>query len=82
MIFNNLVDAKNIMGSVAKLLPKNDPYYEDFQFFSTINCTTSSEYREELKLFLENFIISHTILSMPENVKEIYQLLVKLYGWL
>ena len=81
MVFN-LVDAKNIMGSVASLLPKNDPYNEDFQFFSSINCTTSSEYREELKSFLESFIIDHAILSMPENVKEIYPLLVKLYGWL
>ena len=52
MVFN-LVDAKNIMGSVASLLPKSDPYNEDFQFFSSINCTTSSEYREELKSFLK-----------------------------
>ena len=81
-IFSNLGEAKNIINSVAKLLPKNNPYYEDFQFFSSNNCTTSSEYREELKSFLEKFIIDYAILSMPENVKEIYPLLVKLYGWL
>lgn len=82
MLFNNLVDAKKIMGSVTKLLPIDNPYYEDFQFFSSINCTTSSEYREELKSFLEKFIINHAILSMPDNVMNIYPLLVKLYGWL
>lgn len=82
MVFNDLMDAKDIMGSVAKLLSANDPYYEDFQFFSSIRCTTSSEYREELKSFLEKFIISHAIFSMPNNVEEIYPLLVKLYGWL
>lgn len=82
MVFDNLMDAKNIMASVTKLLSVNDPYYEDFQFFSSINCTTSSEYREELKTFLEKFIISHAILSMPDNIEELYPLLVKLYGWL
>ena len=82
MIFNDLMDAKDIMGSVTKLLSVNDPYYEDFQFFSSANCTTLSEYREELKSFLEKFIISHAIFSMPDNVEEMYPLLVKLYGWL
>lgn len=82
MNFNDLMDAKDIMGSVVKLLSVNDPYYKDFQFFSAINCTTLSEYREELKSFLEKFIISHAIFSMPDSVEEIYPLLVKLYGWL
>lgn len=82
MLFHDLTDAKNIMSSVAERLSENDPYYEDFRFFSANNCTTSSEYREKLKSFLEKFIIDHGIFSMPDNAGEMYPLLVKLYGWL
>lgn len=82
MLFHDLAEVKNIMGSVAERPSEDDPYYEDFRFFSAINCTTGSEYREELKSFLEGFIIGHGIFSLPEQVAEPYPLLVKLYRWL
>ena len=80
--FRDLADAKKFIGDISKCLPKNFLYYEDFVFFSSINCTTQSEYREELKAFLERFISEIDILSMPDKIKVMYPQLVKLYDWL
>lgn len=82
MEFENLVDAKQLMRRIENLLPHDNRYYQDFSFFSNINFTTSSEYREELKEFLENFIIEGGVTFLTEEAVKFYPNLVKLYGWL
>lgn len=82
MEFENLIDAKQLMQCIVNLLPYDNRYYQDFSFFSNINFTTSSEYREELKGFLENFIIEGGVTFLPEEAVKLYPNLVKLYSWL
>ena len=67
---------------IAEQLPAYVPYQDDFAFFSDINCTTTSEYCQELKRFLEAFISGNAVLFMPGTVKFDYPKLVKLYDWL
>lgn len=80
--FQNLMDVKAFMRGIAEKLPAHSPYKADFDFFSAINYTTQSEYRQELKSFLETIVSGTAILTMPDPVKEAYPQLVKLYGWL
>lgn len=80
--FQNLMDVKAFMRGIAEKLPAHSPYKADFDFFSAINYTTQSEYRQELKSFLGTIVSGTAILTMPDPVKEAYPQLVKLYGWL
>ncbi len=82
MEFENLADAKQLMQHISNLLPHNNCYYQAFTFFGSINFTTSSEYREELKEFLENFIIENGVNFLTEEAAKFYPNLVRLYGWL
>lgn len=82
MEFENLVDAKNLMRCIANRLPHDNKYYDDFLFFGSVNFTTSSEYREELKRFLENFIIDNGVTFLSEAAIKLYPSMVRLYGWL
>ena len=82
MEFHDLSDAAALMGEIAALLPEDEPRREDFAFFASISCTTRSEYREETKSFLEEFIVRSEILRMPGAVRARYPQLVRLYGWL
>ena len=49
--FQDLMDVKVFMRGIAEKLPAHSPYKADFDFFSAINYTTQSEYRQELKSF-------------------------------
>lgn len=80
--FHDLSVAKTLMCEIAEKLPAHSPYKADFDFFSAINYTTQSEYRQELKSFLETIVSGTAILTMPDPVKEAYPQIVKLYGWL
>lgn len=80
--FQDLTDVKSFIKDIAEHLPTHSPYRGDFEFFSSINCTTQSEYRHELKSFLEVFIAENTILTMPDTVRLCYSRLLKLYDWL
>lgn len=80
--FQDLTDAKTFISEIAEQVPARSPYRDDFVFFSSINYTTTSEYRQELKKFLEAFISETAILSMPDAVKAVYPKLVRLYDWL
>lgn len=82
MEFKNLADAKQLMQCIADRLPRDDRYYQDFSFFSKTSFTTLSEYREELKEFLENFIIEGGAALLAEETIKFYPDLVRLYGWL
>ena len=66
----NLMDVKAFMRGIAEKLPAHSPYKADFDFFSAINYTTQSEYRQELKSFLETIVSGTAILTMPDPVKE------------
>ena len=46
--FHDLTDVKLFIKEIAENVPEHWPYKADFDFFSSINCTTQSEYREEL----------------------------------
>ena len=52
MEFRDLSDACALMGEIAASLRPGAPCCEDFVFFSAVNCTTQSEYRQELKALL------------------------------
>ncbi len=79
MDIRDLEEAKTLIGDIAAQMPEGSPYREDFAFFASINCTTQSEYREELKAFLERFILETAIFDMPNPVKERYSKLAHLY---
>lgn len=80
--FQSLTDVTIFIKEIAERMPAQSPYQADFVFFSSINFTTQSEYRQELKRFLETFITETAIPSMPDTVKNVYPKLVKLYDWL
>ena len=71
--FHDLTDVKLFIKEIAE---------NDFDFFSSINCTTQSEYREELKCFLEVFVFDSSVDSMSDIIKSVYPKLVELYDWL
>ena len=80
--FHDLTDVKLFIRELAENMPAHLPYKTEFDFFSSINCTTQSEYRHELKSFLEVFIAENAILTMPDTVRLCYSRLLKLYDWL
>lgn len=80
--FRDLIDVKLFIREIAENMPAHFPYKADFDFFSSINCTTQSEYREELKKFLEAFVLDPSVDSMPDVIKTVYPKLVELYDWL
>ena len=80
--FHDLTDVKLFIKEIAENVPEHWPYKADFDFFSSINCTTQSEYREELKHFLEVFVFDPSAESMPNIIKTVYPKLVELYDWL
>ena len=80
--FRDLTDVKLFMREIAENIPAHSPYKADFDFFSSINYTTQSEYREELKKFLEVFVFDPSVDSMPDIIKTVHPELVKLYNWL
>jgi len=81
-IFHDLTDVKLFIRELAENMPAHLPYKTEFDFFSSINCTTQSEYREELKKFLEVFVFDPSVDSMPDMIKTVYPKLVELYDWL
>ena len=82
--FVNTIDAVEIMDNLGQVIVFPEKIFESYfcDFADPVYSVASLGPIDKDNLFLENFIISHTILSMPENVKAIYPLLVKLYGWL
>lgn len=80
--FRDLTDVKLFIREIAENMPAHLPYKADFDFFSSINYTTQSEYRHELKSFLEVFISENAILTMPDTIKLCYSRLLKLSDWL
>ena len=80
--FRDLTDVKLFIREIAENMPAHLPYKEDFDFFSSINFTTQSEYRQELKHFLEVFVFDPSVDSMPNIIKMVYPKLVELYDWL
>lgn len=47
--FIDLSDVTQLMQKIVEAMDETDPFYADFKFFSAINYTTQSEYRQELK---------------------------------
>ena len=80
--FSSLSDAVRLMQRITESLNENDPYYEDFKFFSAINCTTQSEYRQELKTFLDQVLSSNIMLVISTPQEDFTQDLERLYNWL
>lgn len=82
--FSSLSDAVRLMQRITESLSETDQYYEDFRFFSAINCTTQSEYRQELKTFLEQVLSGNIPLLMEETGThdDFAQSLEELYIWL
>lgn len=82
MNFIDLLDATHLMQKVVETLSEDDPAYQDFKFFSAINYTTQSEYRQELKEFLKQLINGK---AMPKNLLQtdnLAQDIEDLYHWL
>lgn len=80
--FSSLSDAVHLMQRITETLIENDPYYEDFKFFSAINCTTQSEFRQELKTFLDQVLSSNIMLVISTPQEDFTQDLERLYNWL
>ena len=82
MEFSSLSDAVRLMQRITESLNENDPYYEDFKFFSAINCTTQSEFRQELKTFFDQVLSSNIMLLISTPQEDFTQDLERLYNWL
>lgn len=80
--FHDITDVKLFIRELAENMPAHLHYKTEFDFFSSINYTTQSEYREELKKFLEVFVFDPSVDSMPDMIKTVYPKLVELYDWL
>ena len=80
--FRDLTDVKLFIREIAENMSAHLSYKADFDFFSSVNCTTQSEYRGELKHFLEVFLFAPSVDSMPDIIKTVYPKLVELYDWL
>ena len=78
MKFIDLSDATRLMQKITETMDEEDQFYADFRFFSAINCTTQSEYRQELKKFLEEFVIENGLFVEGKFVED----LKALYCWL
>ena len=78
MKFIDLSDATRLMQIITEAMDTEDPFYADFRFFSAINYTTQSEYRQELKKFLEEFVIENRIFAEGQFIED----LKALYCWL
>lgn len=80
MNFHDLTDACALMGEIAAALGPEAPYYGDFRFFGAVNCTTQSEYRQELKNFLAPLLAGPA--PVPAVLRPYAQPLTDLYRWL
>lgn len=78
MNFIDLSDATLLMRKIAENMDEEDPFYTDFKFFSAINYTTQSEYRQELKKILKEFVIENGIFVEEKSIED----LKALYCWL
>ena len=45
--FIDLSDVTQLMRRIAETMDEENPFYTDFKFFSAINYTIQSEYRQE-----------------------------------
>lgn len=80
--FSDLSDAVCLIRKVLESLDEDDPHYEDFRFFSAINCTTQSEYRQELKTFLGQILNENAVLGDDGDQEDFIKDLENLYDWL
>lgn len=78
MNFIDLSDATLLMRKITENMDEEDPFYTDFKFFNAINYTTQSEYRQELKKFLKEFVIENGIFVEEKFIED----LKALYCWL
>lgn len=78
MQFNDLSDVTQLMRKITETMDAEDLFYADFRFFNAINYTTQSEYRQELKKFLEKFVIENGIFAEKQFIED----LKALYCWL
>ena len=76
--FIDLLDVTQLMRRIAETMDEEDPFYTDFKFFSAINYTTQSEYRQELKKFLKEFVIENGMFVEEKFIED----LKALYCWL
>lgn len=80
--FSSLSDAVCLIKKISESLSEDDPYYEDFRFFSAINCTTQSEYRQDLKTFLGQLLDTAVVVEKCEHQQDFSEDLKNLYDWL
>lgn len=82
MNFSDLLDATHLMQEVVTILSEDDPTYKDFKFFSAINYTLQSEYRQELKTFLKQLLDGKAMPKILFQTENLAQDIKDLYHWL
>lgn len=63
------------MRRIAETMDEENPFYTDFKFFSAINYTTQSEYRQELKKFLKEFVIQNGMFVEEKFIEDLKTLI-------
>ena len=56
MNFNCIEDIKFLINKILECIDKTDVYYNDLNWFSEVNYTTTTEYFGELKIFINKII--------------------------
>lgn len=70
MFYKNTDELKNKIIQIMNSTDKNSKYYSDFQWFSNINYTTTTEYFGELKLFLLDIVDSDEFKNYKTDLLE------------